>query len=84
MKIEHIRDLTRDEALQKKLELEEELFNLRLKSKTKQEQNPVRIRTLRRDMAKIMTVLREEELGIGRVSEGKQPGPGKDKAEVKE
>ena len=70
MKIEQIRDLTKDEILQKLLDLEEELFNLRLKARTKQEQNPVRIRTLRKDLARINTVLREEELGIGRLIEG--------------
>ncbi|MCC6964358.1 MAG: 50S ribosomal protein L29 [candidate division Zixibacteria bacterium] len=69
MKVELIRDLTRDEVLQKKRELEEELFNLRLKKKTKQAQNPVRMRFLRRDLARIMTVLREEDLGIKKLAE---------------
>lgn len=69
MKVELIRDLTRDEVLQKKRELEEELFNLRLKKKTKQAQNPVRMRFLRRDLARIMTVLREDDLGIKKLAE---------------
>lgn len=69
MKVESIRDLTREEALQKKHELEDELFNLRLKKKTKQAQNPVRMRFVRRDLARILTVLREEALGINKLAE---------------
>ncbi len=84
MKIEQIRDLTKDEVEQKRLELEEELFNLRLKARTKQEQNPVRIRTLRKDLARIRTVLREEELGIGHLSEASKLGLDKQEAEAKE
>ncbi len=84
MKIESIRDLTMGEIQQKLHEVEEELFNLRLKARTKQEQNPVRIRMLRKDVARIMTVLREEELGIGRLNEGRSISQGKEEAEVKE
>ena len=72
MKIEAIRDLTHDEVMQKKTEIEEELFNLRLKSKTKQAQNPVRMRYLRRDLARILTVLREEQLGVRKLAESAQ------------
>lgn len=70
MKIAALRDMTRDEIVSKKMEIEEELFNLRLKSKTKQEQNPVRLRLLRRDLARIFTLIREDELGIRRLTEG--------------
>jgi large subunit ribosomal protein L29 len=85
MKIEHIRDLTIDEIEQKKHEIEEELFNLRLKSKTKQEQNPVRIRVLRKDLARVLTVLREQELGIGQIADsGKLKLDKEETAEVKE
>ncbi len=69
MKVETIRDLTREEVQLKKHEIEDELFNLRLKKKTKQAQNPVRMRLLRRDLARIMTVLREEDLGIKKLAE---------------
>ncbi len=70
MKVEVLRDLSRDEVLQKKVEIEEELFNLRLKKKTKQAQNPVRERLLRRDRARILTLLREDELGRRQLAEG--------------
>ncbi len=68
MKIEALRDLTREEILQKRNELEDELFNLRLKRKTKQAQNPVRMRFLRRDLARIHTLLREEALGVSHLA----------------
>jgi len=70
MKVDALRDLSRDEVLQKKIEIEEELFNLRLKKKTKQAQNPVRERTLRRNRARILTLLREDELGTRQFAEG--------------
>jgi len=70
MKVDALRDLSRDEVLHKKTEIEEELFNLRLKKKTKQAQNPVRERTLRRDRARILTLLREDELGKRQFAEG--------------
>ncbi|MCX6830782.1 MAG: 50S ribosomal protein L29 [candidate division Zixibacteria bacterium] len=70
MKVDALRDLSRDEVLQKKIEIEEELFNLRLKKKTKQAQNPVRERSLRRERARILTLLREDELGKRQLAEG--------------
>jgi large subunit ribosomal protein L29 len=73
MKVDALRDLSREEVLQKKNEIEEELFNLRLKKKTKQAQNPVRERTLRRDRARILTLLREDELGKRQLAEGSKP-----------
>ncbi len=70
MKVDAYRDLSREEVLQKKAEIEEELFNLRLKRKTKQAQNPVRVRILRRDRARILTVLHEDELAVRKLAEG--------------
>jgi large subunit ribosomal protein L29 len=70
MKVDALRDLSREEVLHKKTEIEEELFNLRLKKKTKQAQNPVRERILRRDRARILTLLREDELGKRQLTEG--------------
>lgn len=69
MKADTIRDLTREEVLQRRTEIEEELFNLVLKKRTKELDNPLRIRTLRRDLARIETILREEELGLRGLAE---------------
>lgn len=70
MKVEKLRDLSREEVVQKKTEIEEELFNLHLKKKTKQTQNTVRVRHLRRDRARILTVLKEDADGIRTLAEG--------------
>jgi large subunit ribosomal protein L29 len=70
MKADTIRDLTLEEVMQKKTEIEEELFNLRLKRKTKQAQNPVRVRYLHRDLARILTILREDAAGVRKLAEG--------------
>lgn len=64
MKKEQMRELTREELLQKKLETEEEFFNLRLQKVNKELDNPLRLRVLRREMARINTILREDELKI--------------------
>jgi len=64
MKKEQMRELTREELLQRKSETEEELFNLRLQKASKELDNPLRQRTLRRDLARINTILREDELKI--------------------
>lgn len=68
MKPRQIRDLTTEEILQRKRDLEEELFNLRLRQSTQYLDNPLKVRTLRRELARINTILKEGELGIGRMA----------------
>jgi large subunit ribosomal protein L29 len=54
-----------DEALEERLrESKEELFNLRFQAATGQLESHGRLRQVRRDIARIYTVLRERELGI--------------------
>jgi large subunit ribosomal protein L29 len=55
-----LRDLSREELESKALELKKELFNLRFQQALGQIENPVRLRTLRRDIAKTKTILREK------------------------
>ena len=64
MKSLQLREMTRDELLQRRLEIEEELFNLRMQKAFKEIENPLRLRTLRKDLARINTILREDELNI--------------------
>jgi large subunit ribosomal protein L29 len=64
MKKERMRELTPDELLQRKLELEEELFNLRWQKASKELDNPLRLREIRKELARINTILREDELKI--------------------
>jgi large subunit ribosomal protein L29 len=58
MKYSELRDLTRDELHQKETELQDELFKLRLRQATTQLENPMRIRQIRRDLARIQTAQR--------------------------
>jgi large subunit ribosomal protein L29 len=58
MKYTELKDLTREELRQKEAELTDELFKLRLRQATTQLENPMRIRQLRRDIARIQTAQR--------------------------
>ena len=58
MKYAELKDLTADELRQKEAGLQEELFKLRLRQATSQVENPMRIRQLRRDIARIRTAQR--------------------------
>ena len=62
MKAKEIRELTDAEAQAKLRELRQELFNLRLQQQTARLERPSRIREVRRDMARIETILRERQL----------------------
>lgn len=68
MKTDILRDLTREELLQKEHDLIEELFNLRLRKRTQEVVNPLKVRTLRRDLARITTILHEDEIGVRAVA----------------
>ena len=57
-----IRDMTTEEIETKIAESQEELFRLRFRSATQQIENPALIKTLRRDVARMRTILREREL----------------------
>ena len=57
-----IRDLTDDEIRTRISESQEELFRLRFRSATQQIENPALIKSLRRDVARLRTILREREL----------------------
>ncbi len=66
MKAEEIRAMTSEELGRKLDDLKEELFNLRFQMVTAQLDNPMRIRDVRRNIARVKTILRERELGIAR------------------
>lgn len=59
-----LRALAEDELLSKLREAKEELFNLRFQSATGQLDNNRRLQVVRRDIARIYTVMRERELGL--------------------
>jgi large subunit ribosomal protein L29 len=55
-----LRDLSNEELQAKTAELKKELFNLRVQQAMGQIENPMRLRSLRKDIAKAKTVLKEK------------------------
>jgi large subunit ribosomal protein L29 len=66
MKASEIRELTENELNKKKIELMEEIFNLRIQVNTQQTTNFARIDKLKKDLARLLTVIREKEISTGR------------------
>ena len=60
-----MRNLEDDELATKLREAKEELFNLRFQSATGQLESHGRLKAVRKDIARIYTIMRERELGIG-------------------
>jgi large subunit ribosomal protein L29 len=59
-----LRELDSDGLITKLTEAKEELFNLRFQSATGQLESHGRLRAVRRDIARVYTIMRERELGI--------------------
>ncbi len=60
MKAVELREQTTEELLDKELELAQQLFALRLQKVTGQLENPAKIPAVRRDLARVLTVLRQK------------------------
>lgn len=60
MKASELRDLSAEELKAKSKELRSEVFNAKVKLATGQLENTAKLRTLRRDVARVETVLREK------------------------
>ena len=71
LKVQSLREMTREELLQKKNDLLEEQFNLRMRRSLKALDNPLRLRQIRREVARIETVLAEAVHGIRRLADTK-------------
>lgn len=65
MKANELRSLSSEEIESRIDQLKDELFNLRFQLATGQLENPMRIRQVRKDIARAKTVLKQRELGIG-------------------
>lgn len=65
MKASEIRELTADELNTKLSDLKAELFNLRFQLAINQLDNPMRIKAVKKDIARVKTVIRENELNAG-------------------
>ncbi|MEN6616798.1 MAG: 50S ribosomal protein L29 [Syntrophorhabdus sp.] len=61
MKAKDFKELTKEELTKRKKDLKEELFNLRFQHSTGQLENTSRMNTLKKDVARIETVLSEKE-----------------------
>ncbi|HLV10701.1 MAG TPA: 50S ribosomal protein L29 [Halanaerobiales bacterium] len=66
MRANELRDMTNLELNQKLKEFKEELFNLRFQNAAAQLDNPMRIREVKRGIARVKTIIRERELNIKR------------------
>ena len=64
MKAKELRDLTSEELMNKLNDFKSELFSLRFQLATGQLENPMRIREVKKSIAQIKTILREEELKV--------------------
>ena len=63
MKVAEIRDLQVDELRQREQELDDQLFRLRIQKSMGQLEAPAKVRGVRRDLARIKTILREKTVG---------------------
>lgn len=63
MKTSELHELSVDDLKARLSELTEERFRLRFRSATESIENPMRFRSLRRDIARLRTILRARELG---------------------
>jgi large subunit ribosomal protein L29 len=62
LRSDEIRDMTDGDINARVAELEEERFRLKFRSATEPLENPLRLRTIRRDIARLKTILRERQL----------------------
>ncbi|HBU12875.1 MAG TPA: 50S ribosomal protein L29 [Clostridiales bacterium] len=69
MKTSEIRELTQEELVHKLRDLKSEFFNLRFQLATGQLNNPSSIRNIKKDIARVKTVLREQELVAKKIAE---------------
>lgn len=64
MKANEIKDLTTAELEEKLAELKQELFNLRFQHTVNQLENPMRMKAVKRDIARVKTFIRKQESEI--------------------
>ena len=66
MRADEIRELTVEEVKSRIAELEEERFRLKFRAATEPLEDPLRLRWIRKDIARLKTILRERELESAR------------------
>jgi large subunit ribosomal protein L29 len=73
MKASQMRDMSREDLVQEETELRQQLFKLRFQAATGQLESASRVRGVRKDIARIQTILREMEMA----ETAKKQGAGK-------
>jgi large subunit ribosomal protein L29 len=66
MRLRELRELGDEELAQKERDFREEMFRLRLRGATGQIENKMKARTVRRDLARVLTLQRERATGTRR------------------
>lgn len=64
MKAKELRELSLPELKEKLSELRQELFNLRFQKSIHRLENPMKIRNIRRDIARVLTIIKEKEQNL--------------------
>ncbi|MBI4824185.1 MAG: 50S ribosomal protein L29 [Nitrospirae bacterium] len=64
MKITELKDLTEEELAQKEQALRKELFNLRFQQATGEIENPLRIKTVKKDIARVLTLIAGKKIAV--------------------
>ncbi len=66
MEAKEIREMSREEIIQKRRELKQQIFHLRLNRSSGRLESPIKVRQTKRDLARLETVLREKDMaGVG-------------------
>jgi len=65
-RLSELRSLTIEELKQEETNLRKELFNLRFQKVTGEIENPMRIRQVKRDIARVLTIVTEKSKNVGR------------------
>ena len=74
MKAKEIKNLSVEELNKKLADLKKDLFNLRLQHATNQLDNPIRIAEVKKDIARVKTIIREQQLAGRELRGGKDNG----------
>ena len=64
MELKKMREMTEAELNAELLKMKKDLFNLRFQHATGQLENPVKMRELKKDIARVKTIIREKELKV--------------------
>lgn len=82
MKASKLREMTIEELKAEELRMIDQIFRLRFQIAASQAENPARVHLLRKDLARVKTLLREKKGPVARVSSSQQPAAPVSKGET--